>query len=687
MPLLRTTVGNMTMLTRSLSRLATLLLILISAGSLAVADEPKVIPTEPPEFGFFSKRVIYEGIPIKAHKDVDDKALLEAHRRITRMLENLPVVVENLVDIGAEMQIIGKDQVTSDLPSQRHWKGRPYESYGKQFASIDERTRGVGDLAASCGEENLLKLPSDRFKEHRDICTHEFAHTMLNYGFSANVREMVQEQFKKSMEKGLWKTAYASTNFNEFLAELSMWYFGSRGDYGKIKPTPEEGQDWLRRYDPDAFDLFHRIYSGQVKVERIAWETLVAQLPDNEGKLRSIDSKHHTPVFIDNRTSDDYLLFWLDFEGKRKPYGTLYAGQKWSQNTFATHPWLIADAHGKALGIYVPGKSQAKIILVDPAEFAATPTSSKFILGADISWVQQQEEDGIRFSDNGAQKDIFQLLKDRKFNWIRLRLFVDPKTEKGYSKKGYCDLPHTVAMAKRIKAAGMGFLIDFHYSDTWADPGKQFKPAAWEALHGDDLAKTVHDYTRDVLTELKKETVLPDMVQIGNEISNGFLWPDGQMEKSGDWDGFCKLLKAGIAGAREAAPSIKIMLHLALGGRNDKARAFLDKVLERGVAFDIIGHTYYPMRHRTLDDLKMNLTDLANRYKQNIIVVECALPRIKEVNDIVHGLPHGKGLGTFYWEPTKDGQDGPGIFERSGAAKPEIKVYQELADEYGRKQP
>jgi hypothetical protein len=410
-------------------------LVLLLLGSTAAADAPKIISIQPPEFGFFSKQVIYEGIPIKAHEDVDDVALREAHRRIARMLKNLPIVVENLVAAGAEVQIIGKDQLTSDLPSQRHWKGKPYESYGKQFASIDERTRGLGDLAASCGEENLLKLPSDPFKEHRDICTHEFAHTMLNYGLSANVREMVQEQFKKSMKKDLWKTAYASTNFNEFFAELSMWYFGSRGDYGKIKPAPEEGQDWFRRYDPDAFDLLKKIYSGQVKVERIFWETLVAQPPDNEKKLRSIDSKHPTPLFINNRTAKDYLLFWLDFDGKRKSYGTLYAGQIWSQNTFATHPWLIAGADGEAIGIYVPGTSQAKVILADPGEKPATPTSSTFILGADISWVQQQEDEGIRFTDQGKQQDILAILKDHGSTGFGSGSFIIPRPRRGTPRR------------------------------------------------------------------------------------------------------------------------------------------------------------------------------------------------------------------------------------------------------------
>ena len=149
-------------------------------------------------------------------------------------------------------------------------------------------------------------------------------------------------------------------------------------------------------------------------------------------------------------------------------------------------------------------------------------------------------------------------------------------------------------MAKRIKAAGMRFLLDFHYSDTWADPGHQVKPAAWIDLHGAGLEKAVDDHTRDVVAALKRQGTPPDMVQIGNEISNGFLWPDGNAWKSGKWDMFCGLIKAGIAGAKQADPSVKTMLHLAWGGQNAQSRSFLDKVLAQGVEFDVIGQSYYP---------------------------------------------------------------------------------------------
>ncbi len=326
------------------------------------------------------------------------------------------------------------------------------------------------------------------------------------------------------------------------------------------------------------------------------------------------------------------------------------------------------------------------ITLLAVTVFAGPVVSAQaaFFLGADISWVQQQEDEGTHFSDHGVRQDIFTILKANKFNSIRLRIFNNPNAEKGYSRKGYCDLGHTLQMAKRIKAAGIGFLLDFHYSDTWADPQHQIKPSAWKDLHGKELENAVHDYTKEVLAKMKKQGTPPAMVQIGNEISSGFLWPDGQVWKTKNWGTFCGLIKAGIAGAKEADPSVKIMLHLACGGQNAQSRLFLDNVLAQGVDFDIIGESYYPRWHGTLDELKANLADLAGRYKEDIIVAEYAAPHLKEINDIVHGIAGGKGLGTFYWEPTRGGPGGPGIFERSGKTKPEIEVYPELAKRYGR---
>ncbi len=333
------------------------------------------------------------------------------------------------------------------------------------------------------------------------------------------------------------------------------------------------------------------------------------------------------------------------------------------------------------------GRTLAEDAATAPDSRASQPTrlkttrdlhhsSAGFIIGADISWVQQQENRGRRFSDDGVEKDILNILKEHGFNYIRLRIFHSPKAPKGYSKEGYCDLEHTLQMSRRIKAAGMGFLLDFHYSDTWADPGKQYKPQAWQGLSFDKLVKAVHDYTKNVMIALKDQGTPPQIVQIGNEINHGFIWPDGSTK---NWDNFAALLKAGIQAVKEANPSAKIMLHIACGGQNAQSRNFLDNVLKRGVEFDVIGESYYPRWHGTLEDLRNNLNDLARRYKKPIVVVEYSAPNVRQINDIVRGLPNGKGIGTFIWEPTSGA-----LFDRKGNAKPEIDAYVEMARDYAR---
>jgi arabinogalactan endo-1,4-beta-galactosidase len=226
-------------------------------------------------------------------------------------------------------------------------------------------------------------------------------------------------------------------------------------------------------------------------------------------------------------------------------------------------------------------------------------------------------------------------------------------------------------MAKRIQQAGLKFLLDFHYSDTWADPGHQYKPSAWKDQPFDQLAKSVRQYTRDTIRSLAAAGTPPQMVQVGNEISNGMLWPDGKVSK---FDQLIELFKAGAAGVREADPKIKVMLHLALGGDNVKSRWFLDNARERGVEFDILGQSYYPKWHGTTNDLRSNLTDLVGRYPWPIIVVEYSEYK-REVNTIVRQLPNGKGLGTFIWEPTQWGEP---LFDKNGKALPALDLYTEL---------
>ncbi|MAT71290.1 MAG: hypothetical protein CMJ58_17400 [Planctomycetaceae bacterium] len=292
------------------------------------------------------------------------------------------------------------------------------------------------------------------------------------------------------------------------------------------------------------------------------------------------------------------------------------------------------------------------------------------LIGADISWAPSQEDRGTTFSDQGVRKDVLEILTDHKFNWIRLRLFVDPTAENGYSRQGYCGLEQTLAMARRVKAAGMKLLLDFHYSDTWADPGKQFTPASWKGLSDDELADKIYEYTHSVIERFADEGLTPEMVQIGNEIHNGFLWPQGRIEDAPET--FGNLLRRASEAVREADPKIKIMVHPALGGDNVRSVRFFDLVLSHDVVFDVIGQSYYPEHHGTLEQLEGNLTALAKRYRKPIVVVEYQEHR-KEVNEIVRDLPDNLGWGTFIWEATSPRWGG--LFDRDGATNDKIDIY------------
>jgi len=228
----------------------------------AAASRPAITVIDPPEGDFFAKRLDYEGIAIKAPTNVVDEALFAARDRLSMMLSNLSSVRIKLRAAGAELHIIGRDQVTTDLPEWRQDKGKPLEEY--HGLTRDERTRGMGGLLTSCGEENLLKLPKDRYRG-RDICVHEFAHNILGEGVSREVRRKVREQLRRSLDHGLWVGSYAGSNFDEFFAELTMWYFGTHGDLGMKGAKPANGRDGLKAYDPEAYALLDDFYSGRME--------------------------------------------------------------------------------------------------------------------------------------------------------------------------------------------------------------------------------------------------------------------------------------------------------------------------------------------------------------------------------------------------------------------------------------
>lgn len=340
----------------------------------------------------------------------------------------------------------------------------------------------------------------------------------------------------------------------------------------------------------------------------------------------------------------------------------------------------IVKFEAKADSLY-PGSTEIRMIKPTPLHKVTTLAYSPKkvpgkILGADISFLPELEAKGIKFSDKGVQKDAIEILKDHGFNYIRLRIFNNPARDSGYSpQKGFCDLEHTKQMAKRVKAAGLKLLLDFHYSDYWADPQQQYKPAAWRGQDFNALKHSVYTYTVDVLQQLKSQGTLPDMVQVGNEINHGMIWPEGEIN---NLDSLAELISMGVQGVKAVDPSTPVMLHIALGGQNLEARFFLDQMLDRNVPFDVIGLSYYPKWHGTLDDLKANMTDLATRYKRQVMVAEYTQLKT-EVNDIAFNLPDGKSLGTFIWEPLNTWEQ---VFDKDGKSNSYIDLYDGIAKKY-----
>jgi len=298
------------------------------------------------------------------------------------------------------------------------------------------------------------------------------------------------------------------------------------------------------------------------------------------------------------------------------------------------------------------------------------------MLGADISFLPELEARGMKFTDKGVQKDAVEILKQHGMNYVRLRIFHNPAADSGYSPgKGFCDLKNTLSMAKRVKAAGMKLLLDFHYSDYWADPGKQYKPADWRGLDFEALKKKVFAYTKEVMEALKAQGTTPDMVQVGNEINHGIIWPEGNV---GYFDQLAQLINAGNAAVKAVDPTVILMLHVALGGQNDESVFFIDNMVARGVAFDVIGESYYPKWHGTLEDLEYNLNDLARRYERDVIVVEYS-HRKEAVNKIAFEVKGGRGKGTCIWEPLSTWEK---FFDEKGNANNLLELYDVISGHY-----
>lgn len=318
--------------------------------------------------------------------------------------------------------------------------------------------------------------------------------------------------------------------------------------------------------------------------------------------------------------------------------------------------------------------------------------AADYAIGADLSFLRQAEERGTVFKDNGQLKPGLQIFKDHGYNWIRLRLFHTPTRLPN-------NLQYTIAMASEAKKMGFKFLLNFHYSDTWADPAKQYLPAAWKDKSHDELVQAVSEYTRDTIIAFKDANALPDMVQVGNEIINGMLWPDGKLPDN--WDNFAELIRTAIRGVHAGysdAHSPKIMIHIDQGGNVRRTKTFFDKLNSYSIDYDVIGQSYYPWWQGTLLDLRENLIFMANEYQKDIIIVETAynwkpaeykdkpapFPEtpagqqefLDEMNRIVLSIPDNRGKGVFWWEPAvAPRRNSRGMFDDEGNALPVITVF------------
>ena len=271
---------------------------------------------------------------------------------------------------------------------------------------------------------------------------------------------------------------------------------------------------------------------------------------------------------------------------------------------------------------------------------------SEFIKGMDISTLLEEEECGAKYFDQGIEGDMLEILHRYGANYVRLRLWNDPYAEDGTPYgAGTNDLEKTIIMAKRAKKLGMGFLLDLHYSDFWADPGKQTVPKAWKDFDENQLEQAVYEFTKETMEVLVKNEVAPTMVQVGNELTNGLLWPTG---KKPEFDNIAKYINAGIRGVRAVDADVPIMIHLDNGGLNEMYVEWFDNFMKRCEPFEIIGFSYYPFWHGTLDQLEFNMRDMARRYGKELVVAEVSMGFTMEDYRKYEGMPEEelKGMAT-----------------------------------------
>ncbi|HXS69607.1 MAG TPA: glycosyl hydrolase 53 family protein [Candidatus Polarisedimenticolia bacterium] len=312
------------------------------------------------------------------------------------------------------------------------------------------------------------------------------------------------------------------------------------------------------------------------------------------------------------------------------------------------------------------------------AEAARAQTNC--LAATDFSDLAFFESRGVTYKDHGQVMDGLQILKNHGFNCIRLRLWTSSASQAASDPYNYGNnLAYTIPLAVRVKNAGLMFSLDFHYSDTWADPGKQATPSAWTNLTFAQLVDEMRFYNSNTIAAFAAAGAMPDFVQIGNEITAGMLWPSGKVSRSaGSWPNLGQLMKSAVRGIQDASTALhtnmpKIIVHIDRGADWATTEWFFDNLNAQGVPYDIIGESYYPFFHGPLANLNTCLSNTAVRYSKPVIVAENAFPWTNSVTSwtnklygfaptvdgqvsfiaalaqVVKSVPHHLGMGVFYW--------------------------------------
>ncbi len=298
--------------------------------------------------------------------------------------------------------------------------------------------------------------------------------------------------------------------------------------------------------------------------------------------------------------------------------------------------------------------------------------ASDFLKGADISMLPKYEELGVEYSNHGVNEDLIRIMRSYGCNTFRVRLFVNPTMKNAVIQ----DLPFVIDLAQRVKEQDATLILDMHFSDTWADPGHQLKPAKWESLDFPKLVLAVENYSKKVIQSMKSAGCQPDIVQIGNEITPGFLWPEGRV----DSPGFPALLKAAINGVKSECDA-KIMIHVDQNGV-----WFFQNLEQFDIDFDLIGLSYYPKWHGTMEQFAKSLHDVG-RFEKDIIVVETAHKQLGQkefLEDLIEIVQHADfGAGVLWWYPESVLVPGlevwengkMALFDKQGNALPTLEAF------------